>query len=170
MDKPNITVRRLLRRKGGHQNPLSFGRIGKRDGRNHKLLAGFQKPYYKVGWMTCTQSPTPKDDAMPRRDSRWTSIYGDANAESGFFFYVRLVPSFMDTAAAGHPHGISVGNNRFSTEEQAAEFADSIDAFMEAMILDLRIEEAEKAVENAEADSPLPAIHLIQPKIQERRK
>jgi hypothetical protein len=66
------------------------------------------------------------------RDSKWTQIYWDS-IEGSLRAYVRFVPDFLDTEAAGFSHGISLGNVNFATEKEANEFADSADVFFNKM-------------------------------------
>jgi len=77
------------------------------------------------------------DDGDGReRRSKWTSIYWDITEPDGRVRpYVRLTPCFMDLGGAGYPHGLSLSGGPFETECEAVKFADSIDIFMDGMIL-----------------------------------
>lgn len=69
---------------------------------------------------------------MARRESKWTHIYWDF-IEGKMKAYIRFVPDFMNTEAAGFSHGISVSGNSFDTAEEANIHADRIDKFMDEM-------------------------------------
>ena len=66
------------------------------------------------------------------RDRKWTWICFDA-VDGKMKAYVRLIPSMMDTEAAGRSWGFSIGNVTFDTEAEANAFADQVDAFMDKM-------------------------------------
>jgi hypothetical protein len=68
--------------------------------------------------------------------SKWTKTYWDLDPETGKLApYIRLVPDFMDLEDAGYSHGLSLGGFR-PDEEDAKEFAKSVDRFMDALIHD----------------------------------
>lgn len=67
---------------------------------------------------------------------RWTMVYGDSAAE-GLVYYVRFVPDFMDLEAAGFPHGLSIGNVHFASEDEAKALANAIEAFCDRMLSDI---------------------------------
>jgi hypothetical protein len=79
---------------------------------------------------------------LNERDSKWTIIYSDMGDDNRWYWYIRLVPGFIDLEAAGFPHGLSIGGSRFYYErgtemeewKKAAVLADAIDKFMEVMV------------------------------------
>jgi hypothetical protein len=75
-----------------------------------------------------------KDCAAEQRGSGgspWTRVYLDKG------FYVRLVPTHMDTEAAGYPHGLAIAGH-FTTKGEAASHAQTIDAEMTGMLMSLQ--------------------------------
>lgn len=73
------------------------------------------------------------------RDSKWTQIYwGTAYGKQGLHPFVRLVPNFMDTEAAGFSHGIGLGHGPFESEAAALLAADSFDNFLDSMLEDAK--------------------------------
>ncbi|AXQ69642.1 hypothetical protein HOU03_gp060 [Caulobacter phage CcrSC] len=64
------------------------------------------------------------------RDSDWTQVYGDADAD-GPFFYVRLVP--LETERFRHGIGLS---SRFTDKKAAEAFADLVDEYMDEAVID----------------------------------
>lgn len=75
--------------------------------------------------------------AVNSRSSKWTNIYCDFDKQGTLFFYIRFVPTFMDTEFAGFSHGITIGGTHFADEAEANKVADAYDAFFEVMVRDL---------------------------------
>ncbi len=72
---------------------------------------------------------------MPRKHRRWVTIYHDIDPETKTLKpYLRLTPEFMDLKAAGRPHGLMIGGDFRDTLAEAERFADSVEAFLDAMI------------------------------------
>lgn len=89
------------------------------------------------------------------RKSRWTQIYwGTAPGREGLHPFVRLVPNFMDTEAAGFSHGIGLGHGPFDSEDEANQAADAYDRFLDAMLDDLAESEAESGLHRNEDAGP----------------
>lgn len=53
--------------------------------------------------------------------------------QSGYTYVVRLVPKFMDLEKAGRPWGLGLAQ-RFTSQIEAHEFADSVDKFLLQMV------------------------------------
>ena len=98
---------------------------------------------------------------LRERKSKWTQIYFDSvKNEAGkveSFYYVRLVPDFMDTEAAGSSHGLAIsGRLKVPTRNdddqawgEACHLADFVDSFMDNMLKDffeVDAEEPEKQI------------------------
>lgn len=62
-------------------------------------------------------------------EGSWTFPYYDAD-ENGMFCYLRFVPPNMDLEKAGFPHGISLGNEHFSDEQDTIPLKEKIDKIM----------------------------------------
>lgn len=72
---------------------------------------------------------------------RWTSVYWDSHDDvvNGLRLlpHVRLVPSFVDTEAAGFGHGVSVFNKSFETKEAAFDESVKFENFMNVVLAEL---------------------------------
>jgi hypothetical protein len=90
------------------------------------------------------------------RNSRWSQIYWDVNTITGKLApYVRFTPEFMDLEAAGFSHGLSIGGF-FETEKQAVAWADTMDAFFNTMVKELREFESESGAYNLDTTESHP--------------
>lgn len=93
------------------------------------------------------------------RNSRWTQVYWDVNPATGkLAAYVRLTPEFMELEAAGFSHGLSIGGF-FETNEQAVEWANTMDTFFNTMIKELREFEADYGPYNLDTTDSHPYPH-----------
>jgi hypothetical protein len=74
----------------------------------------------------------------PKHESRWTSIYWDNDKSDAYKLKpcVRLTPNFMSLEAVGFPHGLGLAG-LFETEQEAIEYAKSIDRFMDELMHDI---------------------------------
>jgi len=81
---------------------------------------------------------TVSDDYETRR---WTSVYWDAHDDDvngvRLLPYVRFVPVFLDTEAAGFSHGISVFNRFFETKAEAFDESVKFENFMNVLLAEL---------------------------------
>ena len=68
-------------------------------------------------------------------DAKWTHPYADFK-DGKMFYYLRLIPDFMDVEAGGFSHGLSIGGMRFETKEEALEYGKELDKFFKQMVKD----------------------------------